>query len=130
MVEDLQLDMNKPGDLGTLPYASLGIAVARLLAAGGTVVKFIWNQRLVAVHLQENVRLQRLGGGATQKFGGGQGRATTFVVTWDVRDAIESERDLSLSKRSRRWSRVGKPGTRPPRRSGGGSTNAQMMGSP
>jgi arginyl-tRNA synthetase len=113
MVEYLSPNTNKPLHLGHLRNASLGIAVARLLAAGGhRVVKSILvNDR--GVHICKSMLAwQRWAGGATPESAGVKG--DHFVGTWYVRYAIESEKDPSLEQEIqemlKRWE-AGDPAT-------------------
>jgi arginyl-tRNA synthetase len=113
MVEYLSPNTNKPLHLGHLRNASLGIAVARLLAAGGhRVVKSILiNDR--GVHICKSMLAwQRWAGGATPESAGVKG--DHFVGTWYVRYAIESEKDpsleLEIQEMLKRWE-AGDPAT-------------------
>ena len=113
MVEYLSPNTNKPLHLGHLRNASLGIAVARLLAAGGhRVVKSILiNDR--GVHICKSMLAwQRWAGGATPESAGVKG--DHFVGNWYVRYAIESEKDPSLEQEIqemlKRWE-AGDPAT-------------------
>jgi arginyl-tRNA synthetase len=97
MVEYLSPNTNKPLHLGHLRNASLGIAVARLLAAGGhQVVKSILiNDR--GVHICKSMLAwERFAGGATPESEGAKG--DHFVGKWYVRYAIEAEKDPSLEQ--------------------------------
>lgn len=97
MVEYLSPNTNKPLHLGHLRNASLGIAVARLLAAGGhDVVKSILiNDR--GVHICKSMLAwERFANGATPESEGVKG--DHFVGKWYVRYAIESEKDPSLEQ--------------------------------
>jgi arginyl-tRNA synthetase len=97
MVEYLSPNTNKPLHLGHLRNASLGIAVARLLAAGGhEVVKSILiNDR--GVHICKSMLAwERFANGATPESEGVKG--DHFVGKWYVRYAIESEKDPSLEQ--------------------------------
>jgi arginyl-tRNA synthetase len=113
MVEYLSPNTNKPLHLGHLRNASLGIAVARLLAAGGhRVVKSILiNDR--GVHICKSMLAwQRWAAGATPESAGVKG--DHFVGTWYVRYAIESEKDpsleLEIQEMLKRWE-AGDPAT-------------------
>jgi arginyl-tRNA synthetase len=97
MVEYLSPNTNKPLHLGHLRNASLGIAVSRLLAAGGhDIVKSILiNDR--GVHICKSMLAwERFAKGATPESEGVKG--DHFVGKWYVRYAIESEKDPSLEQ--------------------------------
>jgi arginyl-tRNA synthetase len=113
MVEYLSPNTNKPLHLGHLRNAALGIAVARLMAAGGhRVVKSILiNDR--GVHICKSMLAwERFANGATPQSEGVKG--DHFVGKWYVRYAIESEKDPALEqeiqKMLKRWE-AGDPAT-------------------